>query len=248
MTNYQQTTPFPPNSPYLNITPVEVDQYTMNQVCLRLTEKYKYLTYKEKTGYFEIRIPYKAVSAINEQNGKQMYMTAQVSNLKDALTRRNELIDMITIALGSNAWNAALAAEKADHKTIDKYKFIAYYSPYERVAPAQRSNDTCYVCLGEFEEGEETMTICGHAGHHIHSTCYEQMRLQDQQNYTQNAMKCGVCRQRAGPVQMPPDVVRRNKFRRDVRRKLWGNSRHVPNATFGIPAEWITQDALKYPE
>ncbi len=195
-------------------------------------KKIKGLTYHKRSKKFQVQVFFNDPdNIVVPSTKKHIFKSKSFFKLKDALIGRNAIIDFIINHPQIGTHNPAANFNKKTYQDlINQYPIINYYlSQMEPetldIPQPPRTNNECYICMCEFEDGEETLAICGNPQHHIHKECHiaASQAAQNPHEYLgtmDTNSKCGICRQPATNGTTDLQAKQRNHKRR-VFRSYW---------------------------
>ena len=198
----------------------------------------KGLTYHKRSMKYQVQVFYKDQNQ-NTAIKKHIFKSKSFYNVKAALEGRNEIINDILNLYPENTENDFKRWSYNDmvEKSQDIFDLLGGQLENENIEPVvqPRVNEECYICLCEFEDDDETESICGNPNHHIHTACRMAAQQADQQaantflfgGHLNTSGVCGICRQTGAAAGIDQQAKYRNEKRMEFRRKI-GMSHTAP--------------------
>lgn len=194
----------------------------------KLVKKIKGLTYHKRSKKFQVQVFFNDPDKIINTTGKKhTFKSKSFTTIQEAIIGRTQIINNIHNLIPNEnpieSFNKILWSEfKIQYQEL----INIYQSDIENEVGESkpRENEDCYICMEDFVEGEETISICGNENHHIHKSCYDMAAAAEQTaheylGYINTNSRCGICRGTPN-MNTNPNVKCRNDKRREFMKLL----------------------------
>ncbi len=194
----------------------------------------KGLTYHKRSMKYQVQVFYKD-SNQDTTTKKHIFKSKSFWNVKAAVVGRNQIINDIIALYPENTENdfKRWTFNEVCLKSPAIFSLLSGNLENENIAPVfqPRTNEECYICLCEFEDDDETESICGNSQHHIHSACRLAAQAADQTSadtflfggHLNTSGVCGICRQPGTAAGIDQQAKARNRKRQDFRGSMGMN-------------------------
>ena len=193
-----------------------------------LIKKIKGLTYHKRSKKFQVQVFFNDPDkVINTTNKKHTFKSKSFSTIKEALIGRNLIIDNINSLIPTHNPLTNFNKKTYEDLRTDYQTLISIYeSPLENQSQIlqPRTNNECYICFDDFEDDNDTISICGHGSHHIHRACFEAGNAaannpHEYLGHMNTSAKCGICRGQLNS-NSNPIIKARNDKRKEFKNYL----------------------------